>query len=87
MPSDWEWWAGVVGEPIYDLAGGCSTREEVIAQAMREAAAGEPIQIIEARSSSAARYEGAESVPFVKTRNHEIIGTKGCRTLETPDAK
>jgi len=73
----WEWWAGVVGEPIYNLAAGCKTREEAIRTALAEANSGDEIQIVEAVSSSAAKYEGAEEVPFIRMRNHEVIGRKG----------
>lgn len=83
MPTDWEWFAGVVGDESYALAGGCKTREEAIADGLREAALGDEIEIVEARSSTDMRYEGADVVPFVRTRNHEVIGRKGPSGLVT----
>lgn len=83
----WEWWAGIVGEPIYDVAGGCSSREEVIAEALRNVSADEDIQIIEAVSSTAAKYDGADHVPFVRTRNHEVIGRRALRLSDAAGAR
>lgn len=74
MPSAWEWWAGDIGEQCYSLGHG-DNRDDVIRQGMRETRAGESFQIIEAQSSTAKRYSygDEEFVPFVRTRNHEII--------------
>lgn len=77
MPSKFSWWAGVVGEDSYDLAADCPSREAAIHEALRNADDDEVIQIVEARSSTDRRYEGADFVPFTHTRNHEIIGRKG----------
>ncbi|MBG6116242.1 hypothetical protein IWY39_000046 [Sphingobium sp. JAI105] len=77
MPTDWAWHAGVEGEWSYDLATEEPTREAAIAQALRNAEDGETIQIVEARMSTALKYDDADEIPFTHTRNHEIIGTKG----------
>lgn len=70
--TGWEWWAGHPGEYSYDIAQ-ANTRAAVIAAAMREIAPGDTFEIIEARSSTDAKYEGSDCVPFLRTRNHEII--------------
>lgn len=77
MSAAWEWWAGIVGEPIYNVAGGCKSREDVIREALANVSADEEIQIIEAQMSTARKYEDSDEVPFIRTRNHEIIGKKG----------
>lgn len=70
--TEWEWWAGHPDEDSYDIAQ-AATRDAVIAAAMRELGQGDTFQIIEARSSTAAEHEGSDFVPFLRTRNHEII--------------
>lgn len=70
--TPWMWFAGCVGDDAYELAEEGS-REAVIKAAMRELAPGETFQIIEARMSTAAKYEGWDFVPFLRTRNHEIV--------------
>jgi hypothetical protein len=70
--TGWEWWAGAIGEYTYDI-GNADTREAVIAQALAETVPGEQFQIIEAKSSDAAKYEGADHVPFLRQRNHEVL--------------
>jgi len=86
MPSAWEWWAGIVGDDCYELAGGCSTRERAITEALRNAGDEDVIQIVEAQSSSAMKYEGADFVPFVRTRNQEVLG-RGAALRATPRAE
>ena len=71
--TPWAWWAGIPGEETYDLACEMPTREAAVAEAMRQLKPGNTFQIIEARSSTDARYEGADFVPFVRERNHEIL--------------
>jgi len=71
--TPWRWWAGALGEPCYDLASDCATREAAIQEALRNVAVGEQFRIVEARSSEAAKYEGPDLVPFLRTRNHEIL--------------
>ncbi len=70
--TPWSWWAGSPGEQSYDIAE-ASTRDEVIRMACRELGPGDTFQIIEARSSEAAKHEGSDCVPFLRTRNHEIL--------------
>lgn len=72
--TGWEWFAGHLDDEVYGLATE-PTREGVIAAAMREIVPGETFRIVEARSSSDMRYEGEDFVPFLRTRNHEIIKT------------
>lgn len=71
--TPWRWWAGEIGADTYDLAGDCASREDVIRQACRELKPGEQFQIIEARSSGAIKHEGSDCVPFLRTRNHEVL--------------
>lgn len=69
--TPWSWWAGHIGED-YAIAE-ASSREAVIDAARREIGPGETFQIVEARSSTDRRFEGVDVIPFVRTRNHEII--------------
>lgn len=71
--TPWAWWAGEPSEETYDLACEKPTREAAIAEAMRQLNRGEQFRIIEARASTAAKYEGADFVPFMRTRNHEVL--------------
>lgn len=71
--TPWSWWAGELDADAYDLAAEEKTREAAIQVASRQLKPGEQFQIIEARSSTDAKYEGADLVPFLRTRNHEII--------------
>lgn len=78
--TDWEWFAGDYGsvenEGVYP-AGPFPTKTEAIAEL--QSIGIEPIDgkqmiyVIEARSSTAMRYEGEEVVPFLRTRNKELI--------------
>lgn len=81
MPTDWAWWAGIVGDESYALACECKSRDEAIREALRNAPDDEDceIEIIEARSSNARKYESGDYdvIPFTHTRNHEIIGKRG----------
>lgn len=78
MPSDWEWWAGLVDDEAY--ASSHRSRDEAVAAGQRLAEPGEQFRIIEARSSTAAKYDTGyyDFVPFTHTRHHEII-TNGPR--------
>lgn len=71
--TPWAWWAGHPGENTYDIAVEEPTREAVILAACRELGPGDTFRIVEARSSEAMKYEGAECVPFLRTRNEETI--------------
>lgn len=71
--TPWRWYAGIPGEDNYDLAWDCASRDEVIREAVRELEPGDTFQIIEARASEAAEHEGSDCVPFLRTRNHEVL--------------
>jgi hypothetical protein len=83
--TGWEWWAGDIGEDDYGLDGACPTKEELIRRVSRYMKTGDQFRIIEARSSTDRRYEGSDFVPFLRTRNREII-TVGPRALEGAEA-
>ena len=82
MPSAWEWWAGEEGDNYYAF-GSAGSRDEAIRLGLREVEIGERFQIIEARSSTAKKYDGGDYdfVPFTHTRNHEVV-TKGVQPWE-----
>ncbi|MGE4323644.1 MAG: hypothetical protein AB7E60_11520 [Sphingobium sp.] len=82
MPSDWHWWAGIVGEWNYEVAVEQPTRQAAIEEALRNTDEGDVVQIIEARISTAAKYDGWDAIPFTHTRNHEIIGTRTSQGFE-----
>ena len=77
--SPWSWYAGYPGE-TYDIVCDAPSRDAVIADALREVSPGERFQIVEARASDAVKFEGSDHVPFLRTRNHEIL------TAPLPDA-
>lgn len=70
--TPWTWHAGRLDEDVYDLAQ-ASTREAAIREAASQLEVGEQFRIIEARSSEAEQYEGADFVPFLRTRNAKIV--------------
>lgn len=70
--TPWEWYAGELDDDCYSLANEPS-REAVIREASRWMKAGEQFRIIEARASSDMRYEGSDFVPFLRTRNYEVV--------------
>lgn len=70
--TPWTWWAGEVDCETYALAEE-PTREAVIRAASQGMAPGEQFWIIEARASTAMRHEGSDHVPFLRTRNKEVI--------------
>ena len=69
----WRWWAGELDDDVYNLAGDEPTREAVIKVARYGLKPGDQFRIVEARASSDRRYEGSDFVPFLRTRNAEII--------------
>lgn len=87
MPTDWSWWAGIVGDESYALAAECKTRDEAIREALRNAPDDCEIEIIEARQSTDMRHEGADIIPFVRTRNHQVIGRPGPHLLSEKGAE
>lgn len=75
--TPWQWWAASVpghDEGEWEL-GEFDSRDEAIAAANKEFGIGEPFYVIEARSSTAAKYGSGnfEIVPFVRTRNKERL--------------
>lgn len=74
--TPWTWFAGNLDDDVYDLAE-ADTREKVIAAALDASTGwlkpGAQSRIVEARSSTAKKYEGSDFVPFLRTRNKEII--------------
>ena len=74
--TPWTWFAGNLDDDVYDLAE-ADTREKVIAAALDASTGwlkpGDQFRIIEARSSTAMKYEGSNFVPFLRTRNSEIV--------------
>jgi hypothetical protein len=75
--TPWQWWAGeaenVDAEGQYDVD--FDTREAAIAWANREYPADTAFYMIEARSSTDVRHEGADIVPFLRVRNKELLRT------------
>jgi len=84
--TPWFWWWLEEGD---DEDGGWrgerSTREAVVAEAQRELTAGTPFYVMEARSSEAIKYEGADCVPFLRTRNKERL-IAGISVSSSPSA-
>jgi hypothetical protein len=83
--TGWEWWAGDIDDDDYCLEGGCSSKAEVVRNVSRYMKPGDQFRIIEARSSTDRRYEGSDMVPFLRTRNKEVI-TVGPASVERTDA-
>ncbi|MBK0020922.1 hypothetical protein IAE29_03270 [Ochrobactrum sp. S46] len=74
--TPWTWFAGNLDDDVYDLAE-ADSREKVIAVALDASTGwlkpGDQFRIVEARSSTAKKYEGSDFVPFLRTRNEEFI--------------
>ncbi len=80
MPGAWEWWLDTADEGEFDYA---VSREDAIAKGLADINIGDSFKIVEARSSSAARYEGADFVPFTHRRNAQwITKTEDSFTVE-----
>lgn len=74
--TPWQWWAGEVGDVDADgvyAIGEFPTREAAIAAVHREYPAGTDFYVIEARSSEAMEHEQADMIPFLRTRNRELL--------------
>ena len=87
MPSAWEWWAGGYGHVEYEgVYTGCGlTRRDAIAAALSDCEPDENcIIVVEARSSTAKKYEGTEYVPFTHTRNREQLTIAAARAAASP---
>ncbi|WP_322884236.1 hypothetical protein U8C35_07720 [Sinorhizobium medicae] len=70
--TPWTWWAGELDDDVYALAE-ATTKEEVIRRASIGMKPSDQFRIVEARSSEAMKYEGQDFVPFLRTRNEEIV--------------
>jgi hypothetical protein len=81
--TPWSWFYGeadvVDSEGQYDL-GDFETKEAAIAAANRDLPPATPFYVIEARSSTDVRFEGADFVPFLRTRNKKRL-TTGLRVV------
>ena len=72
--TNWEWWwLEYDGQEQEGWAGACVTRQAAIDEALREVPVGAHFLITEAKSSTDAKYEGADWVPFLRTRNREEL--------------
>jgi hypothetical protein len=72
--TPWRWWVGHFEEiECYEgYSNEVASRDEAIAWGKKEWP-GQLFYIIEARSSEAMQHEGADIVPFLRTRNKELI--------------
>lgn len=77
--TPWAWWSGEIGAETYDLALEEPTRDAAIAEAERQLSPGDTFQVVEARSSTAAECERTGFVPFLRTRNHEVLTVPGAQ--------
>ncbi len=71
-PWGW-WWLAEGDDPNGGWDGDHDSREKAVAEAQRYVPQGKAFLVIEARSSEDMRYEGADCVPFLRTRNRERI--------------
>lgn len=73
--TPWRWFAGELGDWIYDLACDEPSRDAAILTALRTGCLkpGDRFRVIEARSSEAKAHDGEDCVPFLRTRNEEIV--------------
>jgi hypothetical protein len=70
--TPWRWFVGIPGEESYDLACDVATRDEAVREALTQLRPGDRFQVVEARSSESVKHEGG-IVPFLRTRNHEVL--------------
>jgi len=74
--TPWTWHVGhrdsVEWDGVYNIDQ-CATRAEAITVGLSETRPGETFYIIEARSSSTAKHEFSEVIPFLRARNKEAI--------------
>ena len=75
----WKWYACPEGETD-EFAYESDTREAAIAAIAKDFPPETVIEVVEARMSSARRYEGDDFVPFIATRNAEKL-TLGAREV------
>lgn len=67
----WAWYWKHADDESYGEE--CPTREAVIAAAHREVRPGETFEIVEARMSESVEHEGSDFIPFLRSRNHEVL--------------
>lgn len=72
-PWRW-WWKEEHADDWGGWEGDCDSREAAVREAQRLLPSGTAFLIVEARSSTSLEYEGAECVPFLRTRNKERLG-------------
>lgn len=72
--TGWQWhWLEEGGEEFGGWSSEHGSREAAIAEAQRELPRGAAFFLIEARSSEALEHEGADCVPFLRTRKRERL--------------
>jgi hypothetical protein len=77
--TPWAWWWLAEGDDEHGGWAGChDSRDEAVADAQRHLPAGTRFRVMEARSSDAMKYEGADCVPFLRTRNEEWLTAGEC---------
>jgi hypothetical protein len=69
--TPWAWYWKHEGDEGYGEE--CSSREAVIAAAHREVDPGATFEIVEARMSESLKYEGDDFIPFLRSRNQEVL--------------
>lgn len=84
--TPWTWWAGEIDDDTYGLAE-AATREDAIREASQGLKPGDKFQIVEARASTAAQHDGSDCVPFLRTRNHEIITVGPVGASPSPETR
>ena len=78
--APWKWYACIEGED--DECGYESdSREDAVAGIAADFPAGTRIEVMEARFSTAQRYEGNDFVPFIAVRNRATL-TLGVREVQ-----
>jgi len=75
MPGAWKWYAAIEGDEVDGFGSEADTKEAAIADLLRSVTVlpNERIVVIEARMSSAMKYEGEEFVPFTHQRNRQVV--------------
>jgi hypothetical protein len=69
--TPWAWyWKGPDDEAYGEE---CVSRDAVIAAAGKELSPGDTFEIVEARMSEAAEHEGSDFIPFLRSRNDEVL--------------
>lgn len=78
--TPWQWWWLEEGDDEHGgWRGEHCTREQAIADANDALPSGIKFWVVEARSSTSEEHEGAECVPFLRTRNKKALITKTAR--------